>query len=434
LSNQFFIREQGLPGYGALQSSTERMTKRYNLTHLAWSTRNDLIGPIDLTAGVYYLNQLDHFEDRRPKTVGVKPDEKNRTRAIGGNLRWKLRRPLLRQSLRGLLGMRTESFQPEEIFVESETGERQRRNTIVATLENDISLVGEKIRIIPSGRYERSTDYTRPFEKVRADIAHYFRGLEENSKSHSYLLGKASLVLAPHNGFTFKANYGRYTRIPSLMEVFGYRGLVVPNPGLEPETGLNRDIGVSWEKRLRDGSFLSAECVYFWSNVDKLILFMYVPFANAAQAVNIDRAEISGCELSLSCGVWQGLSLSGNMTYLRAINTGPISYAHGKRLPHRPELEGSLRLEWRRGAASVFYEFDYVSGNYWNVNNTVAPNNKGPLFPVRRIHNTGLTVPAIVPQVSFSIEAKNIGDRSYEDVMGFPLPGRSVYGTVEVEF
>ena len=123
----------------------------------------------------------------------------------------------------------------------------------------------------------------------------------------------------------------------------------------------------------------------------------------------------------------------GNLTRLRALDTGPVSYTNGKYLPNRPGLEAHARLSWTGDGLSAFYEYDYVSGNYWNAYNGVAPNNRGPLFDIRRFHAMGATVPTGLPRASFTLEVRNLTGEQAEDVMGYPMPGRSVFGTITVE-
>ena len=431
-SNQFYYRRQGLPGYSTIQSETERMTKHYDLVHLAWRTKMEVAVPLDIEVGAHYLTQTYAFEDRRPKTGNAKPDEENRTTTLGATVRWILY-GFRWWNHRGQVSMARELFRPRETFIETVDGETQRRLTLSASVEDEITLFDDRIRLVPSGRYERYIDDVQPFESVRSDMAVYFRGLTETEIKNEETVGTIGITASPGLGVTLKANYGRHFRIPSLMETFGYRGMVIPNPALEPEVGLNRDIGIRWDHRSSEGRHLALEYVYFWSDVDKLIMFTFIPFAQAAQAINIDSAEINGYEVSLAGGSWHGLAIEANATYMRAVNTGPVSYKHGKRLPNRPELEAFARIQWHRSALSAFYEFNYISGNYWNEFNGVAPNNKGPLFPIRRIHNAGFTLPTGITATDFTLEVKNITDARYEDVLGYPLPGRSVYGTVAVE-
>jgi iron complex outermembrane receptor protein len=104
----------------------------------------------------------------------------------------------------------------------------------------------------------------------------------------------------------------------------------------------------------------------------------------------------------------------------------------GKHLPNRPRDEASVAARWSYRQAAVFYEFDYISGNYLNAYNKVAPNNKGPLFDTRRLHAAGIKIPTGIPHTEFSVEVRNITDQRYEDVIGFPLPGRSTIATLMV--
>jgi iron complex outermembrane receptor protein len=432
-SNQLYYRRQGLPGYSAVQSLSERFTKTYNLFHLGWEKRLTRIAPADIHIAAHYLYRLDHFEDRRDKKAGVKPDERNRTTSLGADIRWHVYIPSLRQFLGGLVSARREAFRPEEIFVERQEGETQTRTTTILSIEDEIHVCGSRLRLIPSLRYERYTDRMQPFESVRKDMAPYFRTLADTCITNELTSACVGVAASPGLGLTLKANCGRHYRVPTLMELFGYRGMVVPNPALEAEVGLNSDLGCRLERRLGGNAILTVEYARFWSEVEKLIMFTYVPFAQAAQAVNIDKADIDGHEVAISFGDWRGLRLWTNLTRLEAVNTGPISYLHGKRLPNRPGLEASAGLRWTYRGATARYQFDYVDGNYWNAYNGKAPNNKGPLFAVRRIHTVAATMPTGLPRTDFTVEVRNLTDERFEDVMGYPMPGRSISGTVLFE-
>lgn len=434
VSSQLYYRDQGLPGYSTVQSTTEEMTKQYNLTHLAWHFSDGAGGIPRIALGLHYRYQIDRFTDRKPLSSGGKPDEDNRTTSLGGTFRWGLTLPGIRQSLRGLVAFTHESFSPREITSVEVDGEVQTRNTLAFSMEDEIFLYRDYVRAVPSVRFESYTDNMTPFSEVRADMAAYYRNMTDTRITHSNNSGSIGIIAKPGAGITVKANYGRYYRVPSLMELFGYRGMVVPNPGLEPESGTNSDIGLAWDRSFGSSSSLAAECVYFWSDVDDLIMYTYLQWAAAAQAVNINSADIRGYELSLSLGTIYGFALRGNLTHLRAIDTGPVAYTSGKYLPNRPGLEAHARLSWAGYGLSAFYEYDYVSGNYWNAYNGVAPNNKGPLFDIRRFHALGATVPTGLPRTTFSLEIRNLTDEHVEDIMGYPLPGRSVFGTLSVNF
>ncbi|MCK4547969.1 MAG: TonB-dependent receptor [Candidatus Eisenbacteria sp.] len=426
LADQFLHRKQGLPGYGTYQSRTEALSKTHNLLHISWDRPATHSLPLRLSVGLFSVYQMDHFMDRQEKKPPAKPDVRNQGVSYGANLRWQVPLPRLRQSLRGLVEVRQESFQPEETFTETIEGQRQSRRSLVLTLEDEIDAVPGRFRLVPGARYEKYVDCTRAVP--RSSFLHlYVRDLADTTLSRESISGHISAVADLGYGIVLKANHGRYHRVPSLMELFGYRGFIYPSPQLKPETGRNSDLGVRWEHTSSAGRFVSIEYAHFWSRVENLI--MWFRRGSAAGAVNIDSAEIEGYEFSLSCGDWMGFSFSGNLTGLDAVNTGPVSYAHGKRLPDRPELAAFGKVAWRRGRKAVFYEFDYIGGNYWNSYNGIPPNSKDPVR-VRRLHGMGVTLPVGLPGMELTAEVKNITDEQVEDVMGFPMPGRSFYGTL----
>jgi iron complex outermembrane receptor protein len=432
LSCQLYYRSQGLPGYSTVQSATESMTKKYVLTHAAWHFRDGSGRIPRLDMGLHYLYQIDRFRDDKPLASGGRAGEENRTTSLGATLRWGLPLPSLRQSLRGLVSFTREDFRPQEIGATVVDGETQTRSSVAVSFEDEIHVYRNSVRLVPAIRFESYTDRMTPFESVRDDMAAYFRDMSATEVTHSQPSGSVGLVIRPGAGLTLRANYGRYYRVPSLMELFGYRGMVVPNPGLRPETGLNRDVGIGWNLCPAGGRSLSAEFAYFWSDVDDLIMYTYLTWAGAAQAVNINSAGIHGYEASLSAGGLHGFALSANFTRLKAVDTGPVSYTSGKYLPNRPGLEAHARLAWSGRGLAAFYEYDYVSGNYWNAYNGVAPNNKGPLFDIRRFHTVGITLPTGLAGAAVTLEVRNLTDERVEDVMGYPLPGRSVFATVDV--
>jgi outer membrane receptor protein involved in Fe transport len=55
------------------------------------------------------------------------------------------------------------------------------------------------------------------------------------------------------------------------------------------------------------------------------------------------------------------------------------------------------------------------------------------LVDERNIHNAGISIYP-VEFATFTFEVRNIADEQVSDVLGFPLPGRSYFGTVSLEF
>ncbi|MGD8395565.1 MAG: TonB-dependent receptor, partial [Candidatus Eiseniibacteriota bacterium] len=430
VADQLLRRRQGLPGHGSYQSLTEALARTYNLLHASWSGPCAGRLPLEVTAGLFVAHEVRRFEDRRAKRPPAKPDVENRTVSWGGTLRWWLPLPDDRQSLRGLVEFRDEGFRTRETFERTTDGPRQGRRSFVVTLEDEIRLAPDWLRLVPGGRYERLADRTAAVPDD-AFLHLYVRSIADTTLARSRLTGSLGAIAEPGAGLTFKANYGRYHREPALIELFGYQGSVLPNPRLKPERGESYDLGLRWDAALPPGDVLSVEYAHFVSLVEDLIV--WTRRGQASGAINFDRADLRGDELTLAAGHWHGLGVEANLTRLAATNTGPQRYAHGKSLPDRPELAVSARLGWRRGVVSLFYELDYLGGDYWNAYNGVAPNTDDPAR-VRRLHAAGGTVPTGLPELTVTLELKNLGNEQVEDVMGFPMPGRTAYATLDYRF
>src|SRR5205814_1933275 len=96
------------------------------------------------------------------------------------------------------------------------------------------------------------------------------------------------------DGATLRANVGRYSRIPSFLELYGYNAGVLGNPTLRPARGINGDLGVSIQ-RDRPAGNLTASASVFAARVDDLIAWEVYSYRTRAE--NIARASIWGLEL-----------------------------------------------------------------------------------------------------------------------------------------
>ena len=233
----------------------------------------------------------------------------------------------------------------------------------------------------------------------------------------------AGLRIVAAGWLTIKGNWGRHYRLPSFYEMFGNSGTVTGSPGLEPERGTNRDIGIVCSAaRLWKVERPRLEAVYLDNELEDLILF----FQNSQQTVkprNIGSASIRGLELSLSGVVAGALRLSANYTRLDSRDTSPIPYYEGNELPARPGHEASLSTELFSRRWSVTWEFHYMSSNYLDRAN-MYPSGE------RRIHDLVIAFRSPERGFSVSIEGHNLGDERVYDVSGFPLPGRTLFATI----
>jgi iron complex outermembrane receptor protein len=230
----------------------------------------------------------------------------------------------------------------------------------------------------------------------------------------------------PFERLAVKANAGRYYRLPTFLELFGNTGSVTGNAQLEPETGENRDLGVVLNFP-RAGAFRSLflEVSRFDNKAENLILF----FPNSQYTVkptNIGSSRIRGWEVS-SAAAWRAFALTAGYTRLDTEDTSDIPYYHGNELPSRPQddLNASLAYTWHAFRAT--YELHYMSANWLDRANLREA-------PSRNLHNLTFDVRTPLDGVSFTVQGLNLTDARPVDVAGYPLPGRSVYSSLNYRY
>ena len=259
--------------------------------------------------------------------------------------------------------------------------------------------------------------------------------------------------MTPRLGFRFdatewlalKGNVARAERAPNFTELFGNRGSILGNPRLDPERGVNADLGFV-VARPRLGAHLTnvrLEAVGFVSVVDDLIVLVQNSQRTSIFR-NVDRARTVGTEIAASADVAEHVRLAVNYTYQDARDESGIPARDGNQLPGRPRHDLYHRAEYRREEGRLFYELSFVAENFLDQANFLVVNG-------RATHTLGVEVDiaalgrrfgsdalgrrfggdavARVPLVA-TFEVRNFTDNQVEDVAGYPLPGRAFFGTL----
>jgi iron complex outermembrane receptor protein len=208
------------------------------------------------------------------------------------------------------------------------------------------------------------------------------------------------------------------------MELFGNQGSVLGNPALRPERGESWDAGARWATAATSGLSGAMEWSHF--EFDSRDLILYVKNSQSSvRALNVSRGVIRGEEFSLSAGTPWGLTASAAATLQEARDRGPVQRYYGKRLPQRPERQASGRIEYRIAWLGAGADLDVLGDNYLDQYNQKR-------VASRTLLGAWLSVAALGERMRFTVEGKNLGDRSVFDVGGFPLPGRSVFVSLAV--
>ena len=245
-----------------------------------------------------------------------------------------------------------------------------------------------------------------------------------------------------------KTTAGYDVRLPTLVELFGNRGTIVGSPELRPERGSSTDVGLVWAPSAALGPVdrVLVEASAFATRSKDTIAF--VPSVGyVARALNIANAQTYGGELVASARLARTVALTANYTRLVTQQISVDVNFADKALPRQPghavyaRLDAQHRIARRR--AQLWVDGSWQSTTYLDQANLMR-------IPGRTLAGAGVRV-EIAAGVAAAFTVENAFDVRVQqvpldppprpdltttsialaDVGGFPLPGRSLYLTLD---
>jgi len=414
-----FEREGGVPGTGANQSSTARIERKRRITYLRMEPEPIFSKRLQGEFKVFHSWTAEQFDDPLGDISLVKQRTDNRIVSYGGNMKGSFFFSSLPLSADLFLEGRKERFTPKDLLPDLREGPDRVRKNLTAALSGNLSLFKDRAVLSAGTKYlwSQSEFYDKaPFP--------WMPPAPQGKIENEYQSPRAGFKLRLSRSFTIKGNIGRHYRTPTFFELFGNTGSVTGDGNLEPEKGLNRDIGLVLSKErfllLED---LYLEMLYFDNEIENLILF----FPNSQRTVkpsNIGSARIKGCEFSGSFELTPHIGLSGNYTYIDGKNTSPIPYYNGNELASTPAHEASFTVILSGRRCNLAWKMHYIGSNFLDRANMEK-------VPGREIHSISLETKPLGERFSITLEGRNLTNNQIRDISGFPLPGRSFYMTIE---
>ena len=266
--------------------------------------------------------------------------------------------------------------------------------------------------------------------------------LDDNSAFGTFVTYRGGASYSVTSGTRLRASVGKAFKEPTFFQNFASGPFANGNPDLDPERTVSWEVGA--EQTFLSG-FLIAEATYFSQKFRNLIQFTAVP-ANLSDPnfFNVASADASGVELGvrLTSKLFSG---SIDYTYLDTEVTnagfdtgGGANFVIGERLLRRPRsklnLSGSYRLTDRlRAGAALLHVGTRADRDFSTF----------PATPVALPSYTKLDmggefrlVPTNgpVPGTTVTVRVENLFDVDYQEVLGFPARGRTLFLGAEVGF
>ncbi len=267
---------------------------------------------------------------------------------------------------------------------------------------------------------------------------------------------RAEVGLSPRLGTRFRlpgplearASVGRYFRPPTLLELFGDRGYVVGNNDLTAERGTAVDGGFVLDHA---GSRLSVygQVAGFASWSEDLIT--WVSAGRVSRAVNLASARVRGVETAVQLDALERFGVEGSYTFTDAVDRSEDAVTRNQPLPGRPRHDATASAwvgrTWTPRGVTIEPRLrsgvDVTAGTRLDTAGRYV-------VPTRVLQRVAVEL-HVGGRIHWALEVRNLLDQrtgtvtlpvgdarpvpvAIGDYLGFPLPGRSVWSTVAIDF
>jgi len=221
---------------------------------------------------------------------------------------------------------------------------------------------------------------------------------------------------------SLRASWGRAFRSPTVDDLYwqedwGGGAGMFGNPNLVPEKSSEYEIGIEHVFSPK----VLGRLTFFSAYMNDLISWVQVsPWRWEAQ--NIDEAQVKGLEGEMKLRPWKKVSFSLNYTYLEVKDEKEFE---GNFLPYRPQNKFSFILDYKiLHNLRLQLNGKVVGERYTNRENTEK-------LPSYTLLGAGLTFNPNKKTEIF-LKADNLLDEEYQDIKGYPMPGLTIKGGVEI--
>lgn len=270
-------------------------------------------------------------------------------------------------------------------------------------------LDGKRVDIVDK-REDNVAGYV-DFRQSLGDIITLDAGVrvDHHSVTGTNFIPQFGASISPITTGEIKLLASRGFRNPTIREMYMFPP---QNPNLKPENLWNYEI--SWSQRLFENQ-LSYGVNLFYINGDNMI--QTVPIDGKPMNINTGKIENWGVELSASYRISAAFSVMANYSWL------DMKYA----VLAAPEHKLYVGVDFNKKRWSASTGVQYVSGLYTSITKDDSTQENFALWNVRAAFRA-------TSWLEIFAKGENLLNQKYEINQGFPMPGATVMGGINVNF
>jgi len=209
-----------------------------------------------------------------------------------------------------------------------------------------------------------------------------------------------------NESLAWTASVGRYFRIPTFSEQFGNQGLVTGNEELNPEEGINTELGVQWSPY----ESLNLSATAFYSSRDDTIVTVF-DARGIGRNLNTGAATIQGLELESTWLPTKRLNIKTNLTLQDTTNQSDILAFSGKQLPNQSAITAYARGDFQiNSRLKIWSELSVSQDRFFDLGNFLPAEDAAVVSLGSQWRRNNLSA-------DFTIS--NLTDETIEDFNGF---------------
>lgn len=253
---------------------------------------------------------------------------------------------------------------------------------------------------------------------ISAGAGSYHRIMPETDKSSSSFGYSVGIARKWSGNFTTRIGTSHSVFFPTQHNLYSV-GRVNGNPDLEPEEAWKYEIGFDGRCEFQSVGMAGLQVAFFFQKTENQIDLIYIS-QDKQKFINIKKLDSWGMETTLEWqpAGWLDLSCSAAMidwwTDGESLYNTPHTKISGRAFIRTPfKTEGNIETAW--------------------FGERLAPSSGGKTqdLPSYSMVNANISHP-LNRWMRIRIVARNILDADYEEVYGYPAPGRQILGGIKV--